>query len=46
MAAMLQKILAHMSGHSDVWFATGSQIADWVIERRFDDARYSDRFFS
>jgi allantoinase len=46
MAAMLQKILTHLSGHSDVWFATGSEIADWVIQRGFDDARYSERFFS
>lgn len=46
MSAMLQKILAHISGHSDVWFATGSQIADWMVERGYDGASYSQRFFS
>jgi peptidoglycan/xylan/chitin deacetylase (PgdA/CDA1 family) len=46
MTAMLQKILTYISGHSDVWFATGSEIADWVIERGFDDAPYSQRFFA
>src|ERR1700749_2711911 len=44
MTAMLQKILTYISGHSDVWFATGSDIADWVIKRGFDDAPYSQRF--
>jgi len=45
MAAMLQKILAHVAGRSDVWFARGSDIADWVIVRGFDDAPYAQRFF-
>ena len=45
MAAMLQKILAHVAGRSDVWFARGSDIADWVIARGFDDAPYAQRFF-
>jgi hypothetical protein len=43
---MLQKILAHMSGRSDVWFARGSDIAEWVTQRGFDDAPYSQRFFA
>jgi peptidoglycan/xylan/chitin deacetylase (PgdA/CDA1 family) len=46
MTAMLQKLLARMSAHSDVWFATGSEIAEWVIKRGFDDAPYSQRFFA
>ncbi len=46
MAAMLQKILAHISARPDVWFATGSDIADWVIARGFDDTPYSQRFFA
>jgi peptidoglycan/xylan/chitin deacetylase (PgdA/CDA1 family) len=46
MTAMLQKILDHMSSRSDVWFATGSDIADWVIERGYDDTPYSQRFFA
>ena len=46
MTAMLQKILTHISGHSDVWFATGSEIADWVTKRGFDAAPYSQRFFA
>lgn len=46
MAAMLQKILAHISICPDVWFARGSDVADWVIEQGYDDATYSQRFFS
>lgn len=46
MTAMLQKILTHMSGHPDVWFATGSEIADWMIARGFDGAPYAQRFFA
>lgn len=28
-AKYLDRILAHITGHEDVWFATGSQIVDW-----------------
>jgi hypothetical protein len=31
-APNLDEILAHVSPHDDVWFATGSQIADWYYE--------------
>lgn len=31
-AKYLDEILAHVSPHDDVWFATGSQIADWYYE--------------
>jgi peptidoglycan/xylan/chitin deacetylase (PgdA/CDA1 family) len=46
MAAMLQKILTHISVRPDVWFARSSDIAEWVIQRGFDDAPYSKRFFA
>jgi allantoinase len=28
-ARYLDKVLAHITGHDDVWLATGSEIADW-----------------
>lgn len=31
----LDQVLAHALAHDDVWFATGSQIADWYYEHHF-----------
>jgi allantoinase len=34
----LDQILTHMRSRQDVWFATGSQIADWYTSESRDDA--------
>jgi peptidoglycan/xylan/chitin deacetylase (PgdA/CDA1 family) len=31
----LDRILAHVSAHDDVWFATGSEIADWYYAHHY-----------
>lgn len=46
MSAMLAKILEHIAAHSEVWFPTGSEIAEWMYERDFEDTSYSGRFFA
>jgi len=28
-AMMLEKLIQHIKSYPDVWFATGSQVADW-----------------
>lgn len=44
MAAMLDKILRHCAQFSDVWFASSSDIADWVIKQDAKQLPYSERF--
>lgn len=34
----LQKALEHITGHGDVWLATGDEIADWYYERYYEQA--------
>jgi peptidoglycan/xylan/chitin deacetylase (PgdA/CDA1 family) len=46
MAAMLQKILTHYAQFSDVWFASSTEIAQWMIEQKVDGAPYDRRFFA
>ena len=46
MAAMLQKVLAHYSQFTDVWFARSSEIAQWMIAQKVDQVSYDTRFFA
>jgi len=45
MSAIFSKVLQHLSGFSDVWFATHSEVAEWFaaqgVERIPSDARFS-----
>ena len=34
----LAQVLEDVRGHDDVWFATSDEIADWYLERCYDDA--------
>ena len=34
----LVQVLEEVRGHDDVWFATSDEIADWYLERCYDDA--------
>jgi peptidoglycan/xylan/chitin deacetylase (PgdA/CDA1 family) len=45
MASMLYKLLAYFTQFPDVWFATNSEIARWVIDQGVDGVSYDDRFF-
>ena len=37
-AKYLSQLLGYIKGHSDVWFTTGEQIADWYYETAYDAA--------
>jgi peptidoglycan/xylan/chitin deacetylase (PgdA/CDA1 family) len=37
-AKWIGKALEHITGHNDVWLATGGQIADWYYEHYYDAA--------
>lgn len=45
MTAMLNKILQYYAQFSDIWFATSSDIADWMIKQEVKQLPYSERFF-
>ncbi len=35
-AAIFDKLFRYMTGHSDVWFASYDEIAEWVIDKRLE----------
>jgi hypothetical protein len=37
----LARALEYITGHKDVWVATSDQIADWYLERYYDQAASS-----
>jgi peptidoglycan/xylan/chitin deacetylase (PgdA/CDA1 family) len=46
MAAMVKKIFAYYAQFSDVWFASSSEIAQWMIDQKVDGVPYDQRFFA
>lgn len=46
MAAMLHKILHHISQFPGVWFAKSVDVANWFSDQNVNDLSYSKRFFA
>jgi allantoinase len=37
-AKYLAEAFEYIRGHDDVWFTTSDEIADWYLERHYDEA--------
>ena len=44
MAAVFRQLLEYLRPRKAVWFAHHREVAQWIVEQKFEDTSYSTRF--